>query len=95
MTSDFLQFTVIIHMAQKRAKCDRNGLKMAFFFATKLQNLTSSSGALPLTLSVIRLSCIGLFSIGPKLGNFCAKKLDLFCAKKLDLVQVPSLLAKF
>ena len=36
---------------------------------------------------VIRLSCIGLFSMGPKLDNFCIKK--------LLWVQTPSLLTQF
>ena len=36
-----------------------------------------AAGALPPGPSVIRLSCIGLFSTGPKLDNFCTKKFTL------------------
>ena len=42
---------------------------------------------LAMLLSVIRLSCIFLFSMEPKLDNF-------ICKKNLLLVQVPSVLAK-
>ena len=44
------------------------------FFAAKSQKSPSGGGLCPMTLSVMRFSCIGLFSTGPKLSNFCAKK---------------------
>ena len=43
-------------------------------FAAKLPKLTSDWRLCPQFPSVIRLSCISLFSTGPKLDNFCAKK---------------------
>ena len=70
-------------MILKRAKCDLNGVKIAIFDA-KLQKSPSSWCS---TLSVTRLSSNVLFSTGPKLDNFCAKK-------HLLLVLVPSLLEK-
>ena len=52
-----------------------------------LQNCKNHPAAGTPAPSVTRLSCNGLFSTGPKLDNFCAKK-------HLLLVQAPSLLAK-
>ena len=60
MTSEFQQFTVIIDMVLKRAKCDLNGVKVTIV-AAKSQK------------SVRRLNSNGLYSTGPKLDNFCAK----------------------
>ena len=44
------------------------------FFAAKLQKSSSGCGLCPQARSVARLSCIALFSSGPKLNNFGAKK---------------------
>ena len=44
------------------------------FFAANSQISPSSRGFCTQVPFVIRLSCIGLFSTGPKLDNFCAKK---------------------
>ena len=55
----------------------RNVIEMALkspFFASTSQKSPSGRAALPQTTSVIRLTCSGLFSTGPKLDNFCAKK---------------------
>ena len=57
-------------MVLKRAKCDLKGVKIVVF-AAKSQKSPSSWGSAP---SVTRLSSNGLFSMGPKLDNFCAKK---------------------
>ena len=46
ITSEFEQFSVIIDIVLKRAKCDLNGVKIAFF-ATKSQKLPSSWGLCP------------------------------------------------
>ena len=43
-------------------------------FAAKSQKSPSGWGLFPQALSVVHLSSIGLFSSGPKLENFCAKK---------------------
>ena len=68
MTSEFQQFTVIINMVLKRAKCDLNGVKIAFF-ATKLQKSPSSWELCPLcdTLELHRFVQHGTYS---KLENF-------------------------
>ena len=66
-------------MVLKRAKCNSNGVKIAIFAAKSRKSPTSWAP------SVTRLSSNGLFSTGPKLDNFCAKK-------HLLLVQAPSLL---
>ena len=58
-------------MVLKREKCESNGVKIAIF-AAKLQKSPAAEGSAP---SVIRLSCNGLFSTGPKLDNFCAKNI--------------------
>ena len=56
-------------MVLKRAKCDLNGVKIAIF-AEKSQKSPAGGGS---AFSVTHLSCIGLFSTGPKLDNFRAK----------------------
>ena len=58
-------------MVLKRAKCVLNGVKIAIF-AAKLQKHPAAGGFAP---SVTRLSRNGLFSMGPKLDNFCAKNI--------------------
>ena len=70
--SDFwiLEFSVIIDMVLKRAKCDLNGVKNRYFCRKVAKKSPSSWWLCP---SVTRLSCVGLFSTGPKLDNFCAK----------------------
>ena len=54
-------------MVFKRSKFDSNGVKIAIF-AAKSQKSPNSSA-----YSVTRLSSNGLFSMGPKLDNFCAE----------------------
>ena len=46
----------------------------SLFFPAKSQKSPSGWGLCPHTPSVIRLSCNNLFSMGPKLDNFCGKK---------------------
>ena len=58
-------------MVLKRAKCDLNGVKTAIF-AAKSEKSSGSWGSAP---SVARLSCNGLFNMGPKLDNFYAKNI--------------------
>ena len=56
----------------------RNVIKMAvklLFFAKKITKLPRGRGLCPQAPSVIRLSCIGLLSTRPKIGNFRAKKM--------------------
>ena len=72
MTSEFLQFTVIIDMVLKRAKCDLNGVIKLLFLPQNCKNHPAVEGSAP---SVTRLSCNGLFSTEPKLDNFCAKNI--------------------
>ena len=57
-------------------KNERNVIKIAIFWR-KITKVIQQLGALPPNPSVIRLSCIGLFSTGPKLDNFCTKKSTL------------------
>ena len=67
----------------------RNVIKIALklhFFWRKITKVIQQLGALPPGPSVIRLSCIGLFSTGPKLDNVCTKK--------ILWVQTPYLLTK-
>ena len=47
----------------------------SLFFSRKITKITQRLGALPHTPSVIRLSCSSLFSLGPKVDNFCGKNL--------------------
>ena len=47
------------------------------FFPAKSQKSPSGWGLYPQTPTVMRLSCISLFSTGPKLDNFCGKKFTL------------------
>ena len=54
----------------------RNVIKIAIFWH-KITKVIQQLWALPPGPSVIRLSCIGLFSTGPKLDNFCTKKITL------------------
>ena len=57
----------------------RNVIEMALklvFLPQTHKNCPAAGGSVPPGPSVIRLSCISLFSTGPKLENFCAKK---FC----------------
>ena len=50
---------------QKHTKCDGNGIKNRYF-AAKSQKLPRGPGGFaPQAPSVMRLSCIGLFSTGP------------------------------
>ena len=65
-----LEFTVIINMVLKHAKCDLNGVKNCYFCRKIAKSPPAAGGSAP---SVTRLSCVGLFSTGPKLDNFCAK----------------------
>ena len=70
---------LVIHIASKSVKHD---FKIAFFL---LQNCPAARGTALrphthllsiwyLCLSVKRLSCISLFSLGANLGSFCTKK---------------------
>ena len=68
----------------------RNVIEMAlncFFFAAKLQKSPSSWGLCSHASSVIRLSCISLFSTWPELNNFCAKKFT-FSSSLLSLSKI-------
>ena len=47
------------------------------FYCCKITSFDQQMGALPPGLSVIRLSCISLFSTGPKLHNFSCEKNSL------------------
>ena len=58
-------------MVLKRAKCDLNEVKIAFF-AAKSQKSPAAWGSAP---SLTRLSSNSLFSRGPKLDNFSAKNI--------------------
>ena len=60
-------------MVLKRAEYDLNGVKIAIF-AKKSQKSPAAGGSAP---SVTRLSCNGLFSLGPKSDNFSAKTFTL------------------
>ena len=57
------------------------------FFQQNHKNHPGLGALTPRPLFVTHLSCISLFSTGPKLENFCVKKV-------LVLVQTPFLLAK-
>ena len=55
----------------------QNVIKIALkslFLLQNHKNCPAFGGYPPQALSVTRLSCITLFSTGPKLDNFCAKK---------------------
>ena len=67
-------------MVLKVAKCDLNGVEIGIF-AAKLQKSPYSWGSGP---SVTRMSCNGLFSVGPKVDKFCAKNI-YFWFKPLSL----------
>ena len=74
-------------MASKSAKCDKNGVKIAVFFAAKSQKFSSGWGLGPhapghsqqifnnYVQSVTRFSCISLFSTEGKSGSFAQKDL--------------------
>ena len=47
---------------------------ISLFLPQNRKNHPAAGGSVP---CVTRLSCNGLFSTGPKLDNFCAKKLPL------------------
>ena len=68
-------------MVLKRAKCDLNGVIKLLFLPKNCKNHPAAGGS---ALSVIRLSCNGLFNTGPKLGNVCAKNI-YFWFKPLSL----------
>ena len=57
-------------MVLKLAKCDLNGDKSRYFCRKIAKNHPAAGGSAP---SATRLSCVGLFSTGPKLDNLCAK----------------------
>ena len=57
------------------------------FFAAKLQKPPSGWGLCPQALSVIRLSCISLLSLEPKLDDICAKKFT-FGSSPLSLSKI-------
>ena len=61
-------------MVLKRAKCDLNGVK-SLFLPKNCKNHAAAGGSGP---SVTRLSSNGLFSTGPKLDNFFAKKINFW-----------------
>ena len=61
---------------QKRAKSYWNGVKIAIVCGKTIKQ--ESGGSALQALSVIRLSCISLFSMGPELDNLCAK-IFYFC----------------
>ena len=68
----------------------RNMIEMASKLRFLLQNnkiRPSAGGSVPQILFVIRLSCISLFSTGPKLYNFCAKEIN-FWFKPLPLSKI-------
>ena len=69
MTSGHEQFSVIIDMVLKRAKCDLNGVKIAIF-AAKMQKSPAAGSSAP---SVTRLSCNVLFSTDPTETIFVQK----------------------
>ena len=65
----------------------RNVIEIALkslFLPKNPKNHPAAGGSAP---SVTRLSCIGLYSMGPKLDNFCAKNIYLW-------FKPPSLLTK-
>ena len=55
------------------------------------QKSSSGWGRCPQAPSVISLSCIRLFSSGPKLDNFCARNIDLRFTRALSLLAKPLL----
>ena len=69
-------------MVLKLAKCDLNGVKIAFLPQNR-KNHAAAGGSGP---SVTPLSCNGLFSSGPKLDSFCAKNI-YFWFKPLSLTK--------
>ena len=72
----------------KIVRSDSNGVKNRYFCRKNNKNRPAAGALTPKPPFVTHLSCISLFSSGPKLHIFCAKKFLL-------LFQASSLLAKF
>ena len=77
-------------MVLKRAKCDFNGVIKSLFLPKNCKNHPAAGGCAP---SVTRLNCKGLFSTGPKLDHFCAKKHLLLVQAPLSKTLVALLIA--
>ena len=78
---------LVIRMALKRAKCDKNDVKIASFLQQNHKNRSAAGGSTPRPPSTVtiylmtmppfvtHLNYISLFCTEPKSDNFCAKNL--------------------